>query len=105
MAPQDKPAQGKALKDKGKTATDPAARGVARTEARLPKGFRDIEAARAAPAAGHAGQHPRRLRALRLRAAGDAGHSSTPTRSASSCPTRTGPTRACSRSRTRTSSG
>ena len=44
MAPQDKPAQGKALKDKGKIATDPAARGVARTEARLPKGFRDIEA-------------------------------------------------------------
>ena len=87
MAPQDKPAQGKALKDKGKIATDPAARGVARTEARLPKGFRDIEAGEIRQMQAMLAKIRGVYESLWLRSAGDAGDSSTRTHSANSCPT------------------
>ena len=45
-----------------------------RPEARLPKGFQDTPRGRPARDQPHAGHHPRGVRALRLRAAGDAGH-------------------------------
>jgi len=50
--------------------------------------------------AAHARDHPHGLRTLRLRAGSRRQRSSNPTRSANSSPTRTGRTRACSRSRT-----
>ena len=45
-----------------------------RPEARLPRGLSDTSADEVRGARPHAGHHPRGLRVLRLRAAGDAGH-------------------------------
>jgi hypothetical protein len=67
-------------------------------KARLPRGSPTAGPPRS-PRPAHDRGDPRGLRALRLRAGGDARRSNTPTRSASSCPTRTGRTRACSRSK------
>ena len=74
-------------------------------KARLPRGLEDRGPAAIAATRQMVEKIREVYRALRLRAGGDAGDGISPTRSANSCPTRTGPTRACSRSRTTTSSG